>query len=75
MVSEGVYRTVAYEVDGLKGDHCRDRIEHTLAHLPGVDSIQVDMATNRVVVSYDPGQIADGYIQKTLETLGYAVIK
>ncbi|MBP2644712.1 MAG: copZ 2 [Firmicutes bacterium] len=66
-------RTTVYKVGGLKGDHCRDRIEHTLAHLQGITSAQVDLTGKTVKVAYDPSVIANGYIEETLQTLGYSI--
>ncbi|MCX7781951.1 MAG: cation transporter [Negativicutes bacterium] len=62
-----------YRVGGLKGDHCRDRIEHTLSHLGGVADVSVDLGSNQVRVEYDPGKIASGYIEETLQSLGYSI--
>lgn len=62
-----------YHVGGLKGDHCRDRIEHTLSHLYGVSSVKVDMASQQVVVSHDETVNSSGYIEETLQSLGYSV--
>ena len=62
-----------YHVGGLKGDHCRDRIEHTLSHLQGVSSVKVDMASKQVVVSHDESVNSSGYIEETLQSLGYSI--
>lgn len=62
-----------YQVGGLKGDHCRDRIEHTLSHLPGIDSVDVNINNKKVSVNYNPDVISSGYIEETLESLGYSI--
>lgn len=62
-----------YTVGGLQGDHCRDRIEHTLSHLPGVADVNVDLNTQQVSVSFNSGVIASGYIEETLQSLGYSI--
>lgn len=62
-----------YKVGGLKGDHCRDRIEHTISHLDGVDDVKVDLNGKQVTVEYDSAVIASGYIEETLQTLGYSI--
>lgn len=66
-------KQTVYRIGGLKGDHCRDRIEHTLSHLDGVDSVDVDLGDKIVKVSYDPSEIASGYIEETLQSLGYSI--
>lgn len=62
-----------YRVGGLKGNHCRDRIEHTLSHLHGVSSVKVDLATSQVAVSHDESVTSSGYIEETLQALGYSI--
>ncbi|MDR3564856.1 MAG: heavy-metal-associated domain-containing protein [Negativicutes bacterium] len=65
--------TTLYHVGGLKGEHCRDRIEHTLSHLDGVQQVTVDLSAKVVEVAYDDSAIPGGYIEETLQTLGYSV--
>lgn len=62
-----------YRIGGLKGDHCRDRIEHTLSHLHGVSSVKVDMTSKQVAVNHDESITSSGYIEETLQSLGYSV--
>ncbi len=66
-------KTAVYRVGGLKGDHCRDRIEHTLSHLGGVARVDVDLGAQQVKVAYDPDVIPSGYIEETLQSLGYSI--
>jgi copper chaperone CopZ len=66
-------KTTVYRVGGLKGDHCRDRIEHTLSHLDGVAGVDVDLAAKQVKVVYHPAVVAGGYIEETLQSLGYSI--
>lgn len=65
--------TAVYRVGGLKGDHCRDRIEHTLSHLGGVAGVDVDLIAKEVKVEYDSKIIPSGYIEETLQSLGYSI--
>jgi len=67
------FTTTTYRVGGLKGDHCRDRIEHTLSQLGGVSQVDVDVSAKAVKVAYDPTVIPSGYIEETLQTLGYSI--
>ncbi|HWR05254.1 heavy-metal-associated domain-containing protein [Sporomusa sp.] len=62
-----------YRVGGLKGDHCRDRIEHTLSHLHGVSSVKVDLTSHQVAVNHDESITSSGYIEETLQSLGYSI--
>jgi copper chaperone len=62
-----------YIVGGLKGSHCRDRIEQTISSLDGVDDVEVNLNTKQVTIEYDPAIIAGGYIEETLQSLGYSI--
>lgn len=62
-----------YRVGGLKGEHCRDRIEHTLSHLYGVSAVTVDMTAKQVTVDHDESVTPSGNIEETLQSLGYSV--
>ncbi len=62
-----------YRVGGLKGDHCKDRIEHTLSHLHGVSSVTVDLTTKQVAINHDESVTSSGYIEETLQSLGYSI--
>ena len=64
-----------FRVGGLMGDHCRDRIEHTLYHLGGVTGVSVNLQEKTVQVGYDPELIAGDYIEETLQSLGYSIHK
>jgi copper chaperone CopZ len=55
------------------GEHCVDRIEHTLSHLDGVSHVNVDQTNKQVSVEYDPNMVKSGYIEETLQTLGYSI--
>ncbi|WP_169717584.1 hypothetical protein SPSIL_025230 [Sporomusa silvacetica DSM 10669] len=72
MVTQKNTTQSVYHVGGIKGDHCRDRIEHTLSHLQGVASVKVDMASKQVAVSHDESLTSSG-IEETLQSLGYSV--
>jgi copper chaperone CopZ len=71
--AQGDTTTALYQVGGLKGAHCRDRIEHTLSHLGGVAAVTVDLGAKQVKVEYNPAVIPSGYIEETLQSLGYSI--
>lgn len=62
-----------YKVGGLKGDHCRDRIEHTLSHIPGITGVDVQLESKQVGVAYQSDVIARDAIEETLQALGYSI--
>ncbi|MDR3592383.1 MAG: heavy-metal-associated domain-containing protein [Negativicutes bacterium] len=67
------FKTATYRVGGMKDEHCRDRIENTLSQLEGVSQVDVDLDSKAIKVAYDPTVIPGGYIEETLQTLGYSV--
>lgn len=73
MAKQKNIKQTVFRVGGLKGDHCRDRIEHTLSHLHGVTSVKVDLAGRQVAVNHDEAITASGYIEETLQSLGYSI--
>ena len=62
-----------YRIGGLMGEHCVDRIEHTLSQHEGAKHVNVDQNNKQVSVEYDPNVIKSGYIEETLQTLGYSI--
>jgi copper chaperone len=62
-----------YVIGGLKDEQCRDRIEHTISSLEGVGDVEVNLNTKKVTVQHDPSVIASGYIEETLQSLGYSI--
>lgn len=73
MSAQSGIKTKVYHVGGLKGDHCRDRIEHTLSHLGGVNGVDVDLGDKSVKIEYDASVIPSGYIEETLQSMGYSI--
>lgn len=73
MATHDTTKQSVYRVGGLQGEHCRDRIEHTLSHLHGVSSVKVDVASRQVTVNHDEAITSSGYIEETLQSLGYSL--
>ncbi|BBB93026.1 MAG TPA: heavy metal-associated domain-containing protein [Methylomusa anaerophila] len=73
MADQNTLNRSVFRVGGLKGDHCRERIEHTLSHLHGVVSVKIDLTGKQVSVDYDSSVTPSGYIEETLQSLGYSI--
>ena len=56
-------------------EHCQHAIEGTLGKLAGVRSVNVDIPTKTVHLSYDPEQITLAKIEEVLDDTGYTVAK
>lgn len=66
---------LTFTLGGIKGPHCRDRIKNTISQLDGVQSVDVNMQSSQINVSYEDNVISDDYISDTLQALGYTVKK
>ena len=53
--------------------HCQATIEREVGALPGVASVEVDIAGKRVDVSYDPNRVSLDQIEATLDEAGYPI--
>ena len=67
--------TVTYTAPAISCEHCQQAIEGALGALQGVQAVTVDIPTQRVNVSYDPGQLGRDQIEATLDDEGYPVQK
>ena len=56
-------------------EHCQHAIEGALGTLAGVRSVNVDIPTKTVHLSYDPEQVTLAKIEEVLDDTGYTVAK
>jgi copper ion binding protein len=61
-----------YTVTGMSCDHCVHAVTTEVSSLPGVDKVDVDLATGRVVVVSDQ-PVDDGAVRAAVEEAGYEV--
>ncbi len=57
-------------VEGMSCNHCRGSVERTIAALPGVESVTVDLATKRAEIT---GSAEFPVIKSAVEALGFEV--
>ena len=60
-------------VTGMTCTTCAATIERRLAHLPGVQRADVNFASERASVEYDPSQVDVAVIKGAISELGYGV--
>ena len=65
--------TTEIPIDGMTCAACAARIGRGLTGLEGVEEANVNYATARAVVSYDPDRVDRAAFSATIEKLGYAV--
>src|SRR5574341_1042123 len=67
------HETLEIPIQGMDCVECTLHVKHAIAALPGVDSVEVFLASEKAVVSLDP-QIADlPAIRKAVAGAGYSV--
>jgi copper chaperone CopZ len=61
-----------YTVAGMTCGHCRAAVLEELGNVPGVTTVDVDLATGRVAVSGDG--FTDAAIRAAVDEAGYRVV-
>ncbi len=67
-------KTQRMQVGGMDCPSCEMKIETALQKLTGVAEVSVDVATERMTVSYDPIQIDEKAIAARVISLGYTIV-
>lgn len=75
---EGAGYTVPVEeeilpIEGMTCASCVRRIEKSLAKLPGVEGVSVNLATEQATVKYNPAMVAHSDFGKAVERAGYTL--
>jgi Cu+-exporting ATPase len=60
-----------FNIFGMSCVTCAGRVEKALLQLDGVRTASVNFASEKGVVSYDPGQVSPGELFRAIETAGY----
>ena len=63
--------TATLRIEGMTCASCVRRVERALERLPGVAEAQVNLATERATVRFDPGQVAPERLVEQVERAGY----
>ena len=64
--------TAEYTVTGMTCGHCVSSVSEEISELPGVEDVQVDLASGRVTVTGDAAQDTEA-IRNAVESAGYQV--
>ena len=65
-------QTISLDIQGMHCASCVSRIERSLRKLPGVVGGEVNLATNRAEVDFDPALVTTDLLIKAVEKSGYA---
>jgi len=69
-----VSRQSSFTVTGMTCAACAAGVEHHLSRLPGVNSAEVNVATGRAVVEYDPARADEKLLIEKIKETGYGVV-
>ena len=76
-VADAGYKVAANDIkktlniDGMTCSSCAQTVEKSVQNIPGVTSSHVNLATEKLTVSYDPAVLNLGDITKTVSDAGY----
>lgn len=60
-------------VEGMSCSHCVNSIKNAVGALNGVEKVDVDLATKKVTVEFDPEIVKGKAIKDAIEDQGYDV--
>lgn len=66
-------KRVSMDVLGMTCAACSARIEKSLAKVEGVQAVNVNLSTNKAVISFDDSRTDGGTLVATIEKTGYKV--
>ncbi len=64
-------REITLPIEGMTCASCVQRIEKSVARVPGVASVRVNLATERATVDYDTASASLDTITSSIERVGY----
>src|SRR5438067_2218584 len=71
--ARGALEKITLPITGMNCAACAARIEKMLRATPGVEHANVNFATHRASVEYDPSVIATSGLERTIRDAGYGV--
>lgn len=60
-------------IEGMTCASCVRRVEKSIARLPGVESVAVNLATEHATVKYNAAMVGAGEFRQAVERAGYAI--
>lgn len=65
---------VTLQVQGMSCNHCKQSVTDALSNLNGVSSVNVDLETGKVDVTYDENIVTLDQMREAVEDQGYEVV-
>jgi Cu+-exporting ATPase len=66
-------QTVEVPIQGMDCAECTTHVQRAIADLPGVEAVNVFLASEKALVQLDPGQVNMSSIRQAVEGAGYSV--
>ncbi|MGH2110654.1 heavy metal translocating P-type ATPase [Aerococcus urinaeequi] len=64
-----------YTIEGMTCASCAQAVEKSVAKLTGMDAANVNLATEKLTVTYDNKQVSEADITQAVENAGYKAVK
>ncbi|APT75517.1 ATPase [Marinitoga sp. 1137] len=65
------YKTITIPIEGMTCSSCANAITKSINKIDGIISVNVNFATEKAIVSYDPKTVRISNIKKAIENAGY----
>jgi copper chaperone len=62
-----------FNVEGMSCMHCVSAIKKAVSVLNGVENVEVDLKSKKVLVEFDNEKVLESIIKETIEDQGYNV--
>src|SRR5713226_8263888 len=66
-------KKIQIPIAGMDCAECTEHVHHALAALPGVESAQVLLTSEKAIVRFDPTLVDLNLIRRAVESAGYSV--
>lgn len=66
-------QTLEIPVAGMDCTECTQHVQHAIAKLPGVESVNVLLSSEKAIIRLDPTRVQVSMIQQAVESAGYTV--
>lgn len=67
-------QTKSFDVKGMSCGHCKASVEGALEKIAGVTSVEVNLETGKVDVTFDSSKVSPEAMSEAIEEQGYDVV-
>ena len=68
-------KTESYHIDGMSCAACSSAVERVTRKMDGVQSSDVNLTTNKMVITYDEGKVTESMIVEKVAKAGFQASK